>query len=69
MLDSNYQLGRRKILSKAHKARRRRERKKFPNPNFGKFSDPLTVVDNEGWIVLWYISGLLSDEQLVGIYS
>ena len=45
------------------------KRKKFPNPNFGKFSDPLTVVDDEGQIVLWYIPGLLSDEQLVGVHS
>jgi hypothetical protein len=46
-----------------------KKRKRFPNPNFGKFSEPLTVVDSEGRIVLWYIPGLLSDEQLVGIHS
>jgi hypothetical protein len=37
----------------------------FPNPNFGYFSEPLTVVDEKGRIVLWYLPGLLSEEQKV----
>lgn len=42
-----------------------KNRKKFPNPSLGKFSDPLTVVDSKGRIVLWYLPGLLSEEHLV----
>jgi hypothetical protein len=34
---------------------------KFPNPQFGTFSDPLTVVDTKGRIILWYLPGLLSE--------
>lgn len=32
----------------------------FPNPQFGIHSEPLTVVDSRGRIVLWYLPGLLS---------
>jgi hypothetical protein len=39
-----------------------KQRRKFPNPLFGTFSDPLTVVDSKGRIVLWYLPGLLSEE-------
>jgi hypothetical protein len=42
---------------------------KYPNPNFGEFSDPLTVVDVKGRIILWYLPGLLSLEQQVGVSS
>jgi hypothetical protein len=44
------------------------KRKRFPNPNFGSFSEPLTVVDSEGHIVLWYLPGLLSEiQQVIGL--
>ena len=66
MLDSNYQLGRQKILSKACKVQRRQEKKEISKSEFWKVFRSL---DNEGQIVLWYIPGLLSDEQLVGIHS
>jgi hypothetical protein len=38
---------------------------KFPNPELGSFSQPLTVVDSRGRIVLWYLPGLLSEEHQV----
>ena len=41
---------------------------KFANPSFGAFSEPLTVVDSKGRIVLWYLPGLLSLEHQVGVY-
>jgi hypothetical protein len=46
-----------------------KKRNEYPNPNFGEFSDPLTVVDVKGRIVLWYLPGLLSLEQQVGVPS
>ena len=49
------------------KGGRDKKRIKFPNPSFGKFSEPLTVVDSKGRIVLWYLPGLLSHEQLVSV--
>jgi hypothetical protein len=42
---------------------------KFPNPSFGAFSEPLTVVDAKGRIVLWYLPHLLSVEQQVSVCS
>jgi hypothetical protein len=42
-------------------------RLRFPNPKFGAFSEPLTVVDCKGRIVLWYLPGLLSISQQVRI--
>lgn len=50
------------------KCGRDKKRLKFPIPNFGAFSDPLTVVDAKGRIVLWYLPGLLSSVQRVGVY-
>ena len=44
---------------------RDKKRTKFPNPSFGKFSEPLTVVDTKGRIILWYLPGLISLEQQV----
>jgi hypothetical protein len=44
---------------------RDKKRFKFPDPLFGKYSDPLTLVDSKGRIVLWYLPGLLSKEQTV----
>ena len=44
-----------------------KKRIKFPDPLFGKFSDPLTLVDTKGRIALWYLPGLLSKEQKVSI--
>ena len=41
------------------------KRLRFPNPQFGAFSEPLTVVDSKGRIVLWYLPGLLSVYQQV----
>ena len=52
-----------------HKKRRRdphRAQIRFPNPMLGAFSEPLTIVDVEGRIVLWYLPGLLSVQQQVG---
>ena len=37
----------------------------FPNPSLGNYSTPLTVVDNKGRIVVWYLPGILSEEQQV----
>jgi len=42
-----------------------KKRKKFPNPQFGSFSEPLTVVDSKGRIILWYLPGLLSKKEKV----
>jgi hypothetical protein len=47
---------------------RDKKRIKFPNPWFGAFSKPLTVVDSKGRIVLWYLPGLLSVEQQVAFF-
>lgn len=46
---------------------RDKKRIKFPNPSFGTFSEPLTVVDTKGRIVLWYLPGLLCLEHWVGV--
>ncbi|KAF8810609.1 hypothetical protein BYT27DRAFT_7253591 [Phlegmacium glaucopus] len=35
----------------------------FPNPAFGQRDKPLTVVDAKGRIILWYLPGLLSNQQ------
>ena len=51
------------------KGRKDKERLKFPNPDFGAFSKPLTVVDSKGRIVLWYLPRLLSSEQQAGFLS
>jgi hypothetical protein len=40
---------------------------KYPNPSFGVFSEPLTVVDSKDRIVLWYLPELLSSEHQVGV--
>jgi hypothetical protein len=37
-----------------------KDRTKFPNPQFGSHSEPLTVVDVKGRIVLWYLPGLVA---------
>ena len=47
------------------KGNRDKNRQKFPNPNFGSHSLPLTVVDSKGRIILWYLPGLLSEKQQV----
>lgn len=49
------------------KAKRDKKEEKFPNPSFGFFSEPLTVVDDKGRIVLWYLPGLLSPEHQVRV--
>ena len=47
-----------------------KKRKRFPNPIFGKKSDPLTVVDSKGRIVLWYLLELLSIlQQVSGFFT
>lgn len=51
--------------SKHVKSGQDRKRVSFPNPQFGAHSDPLTVVDSKGRIVLWYLPGLLSIHQQV----
>ena len=43
-------------------------RVKFPNPGFGAFSTPLTVVDIEGRIVLWYLPGLIPADRQVNVF-
>ena len=46
------------------------KRIRFPNPHFGMRSEPLTVVDSRGRIVLWYLPGLLSEHyQVSGVGS
>lgn len=42
--------------------------KKFPNPQLGSFSEPMTVVDVKGRIVLWYLPGLLSAKEEVKFF-
>ena len=49
------------------KEKKDRNRVKYPNPHFGSFSSPLTVVDSKGRIVLWYLPGLLSEQHQVCI--
>lgn len=44
-------------------------RMRFPNPHFGSFSEPLTVVDIKGRIVLWYLPGLLSGQHQVFCFA
>ena len=41
----------------------------FPNPEFGAISEPLTVVDLKGCIILWYLPGLMPNCQQVRIYA
>ena len=41
---------------------------KFLNPEFGAFSEPLTVVDSKGCIILWYYPGLMPNHQQISIY-
>jgi hypothetical protein len=48
--------------------KRDQKRIKYPNPHFGSFSEPLTVVDSKGRIVLWYLPGLLSAKQQVSLF-
>jgi hypothetical protein len=48
-------------------AGRDKKRIKFPNPSLGAFSDPLTLVDKKGRIVLWYLPDLLSKDQQVSV--
>lgn len=50
------------------KEKRDRNREKFPSPQFGAFSQPLTVVDAKGRIVLWYLPGLLSERHQVRLF-
>lgn len=38
----------------------------LPIPILGQISEPLTVVDQKGRIILWYLPGLLSNRQQVG---
>jgi hypothetical protein len=47
------------------KLRQDKERVIYPNPKFGSFSKPLTVVDSKGRILLWYLPGLVTDKQQV----
>jgi hypothetical protein len=44
-------------------------RMRFPNPRFGAFSEPLTVVDIRGRIVLCYLPGLLSGKHQVFCFA
>jgi hypothetical protein len=44
---------------------RDKSRKRYPNPQLGKFSEPMTAVDTSGRIVLWYLPGMLSSNQKV----
>lgn len=51
------------------KGGRDKKRIKFPNLSFGAFSEPLTVVDVKGRIVLWYLPGLLCSQHQVQVYT
>ena len=42
---------------------------KYPCPSFGSHTDPLTIVDGRGRIVLWYLPGLLSIQHQVSLYN
>ena len=46
-----------------------KKRIKFPNPDYGSFSEPLTVVDVKGRILLWYLPDLLSVKEQVCIFQ
>jgi hypothetical protein len=50
------------------KGKKDQPRTRFPNPQFGAFSEPLTVVDSRGRIVLWYLPGLLSEQHQVRFF-
>ena len=54
---------------KCIKAGRDQKHFEFPNPEFGAFSEPLTVVDLKGRIILWYLPGLMPNHQQVRIYA
>lgn len=41
----------------------------FPKLSLGAFSEPLTIVDAKGRIVLWYLPGLLCSELQASIQS
>lgn len=45
-----------------------KKRRRYPDPFFGSFSEPLTVIDVNGRIVLWYLPGLLPSELQVYLY-
>jgi hypothetical protein len=47
---------------------RDKKRVKFPDPQFGSFSEPLTVVDVKGRIILWYLPGLISGQDQVSFF-
>ena len=51
------------------KGGRNPHRLRFPNPEFGLQREPLTVVDSQGQVILWYLPGLLSDGLEVGVTS
>jgi hypothetical protein len=51
--------------SQCIKGNKDQSRMRFLNPDFGAFSEPLTVVDCKRRIVLWYLPGLLSQQQQV----
>jgi hypothetical protein len=55
-------------FSEQIKGKKDPSRVKFPNPHFGAFSEPLTVVDSRGRIILWYLPGLLSDQHQVSLF-
>ena len=42
---------------------------KYPNPNFGLHSEPLTVVDIKCHIVLWYLPGTIPVNEEVVFFS
>lgn len=54
--------------AKRVKAGRDNKHFEFSKPGFGAFSQPLTVVDSKGRIILWYLPGLMPNHQQVGIY-
>jgi hypothetical protein len=45
-----------------------KNRVKFPNPMLGQFSEPMTVVDVNGVIGLWYLPRMLSTKQQVSFF-
>ena len=49
------------------KGGRDKKRAKYPNPDFGEISVPVTIVDVKGRIVGWYLPDLLSSEQQVSL--
>lgn len=52
-------------LEKVVKKGQDKKRVKFPNPKIGRVSVPMTLVDSNGKIILWYLPELLPAQEKV----